>query len=301
MTDKPLVDGVLVIDKPAGCTSHDVVARVKRRLKAAKVGHLGTLDPAATGVLPLVINRATKYARFFEGGRKGYTAVMKLGEETDTYDGEGKVTATAATSGLKEGDVVKALKAFEGRIKQLPPMYSAVKLGGTPLYKLARKGLVVERKEKEVEVYSVEVLSVELPYVEFSVECSRGTYLRTICFDAGRALGCGAHLASLKRTSSAIFTSGDAVELDSTDERLRESVIALEALINRLKPVELASGEADGLSKGRGPVTPDGAGDEAFFSSLSDGEMVRFMHDDTLLALALHIGAGAFKVEKVFV
>src|SRR5574340_68704 len=146
--------GILVADKPAGWTSHDVVARVKKALGARKVGHLGTLDPMATGVLPLVINQATKFARFLDGGKKEYLCVMTLGTETDTYDAEGSVTASADPSFLTDDAIIKALKGFAGKIRQVPPMYSSKKINGTPLYKMARKGIVIEREAREVEIFS---------------------------------------------------------------------------------------------------------------------------------------------------
>ncbi len=229
------MDGVIIIDKPSGMTSHDVVAKVKRVLGARKVGHLGTLDPMATGVLPLVINKATKFAIKLQGDMKQYRAVMKLGEDTDTCDAEGQVVSTAPTSGIMTGEVTDVLKTFLGKISQVPPMYSAVKQGGVPLYKLARKGIVVEREPKEVEVYSIETLKVEVPFVTFTVACSRGTYIRTICHDAGEKLGCGAHLFELKRTLSGRFAIEGAVELDSTKEALKAALLPLDELVEETR------------------------------------------------------------------
>jgi tRNA pseudouridine55 synthase len=290
------MNGVIVIDKPAGITSHDVVARVKRAVRAKKVGHLGILDPNATGVLPLVINGATKFARFLEGERKGYIATMKLGEETDTYDAEGRITNRGEFTSLTEDAIISSIKGFTGRIKQIPPMYSAVKLGGIPLYKLARKGIVVERTPKEVTIFNIDVLKVEPPYVDFHVKCSRGTYLRTLCYDVGRTLGCGAHLASLKRTMSGPFYIEDSVSIESDTEMLLRSLIPLETLLNGFKPVNVGREEA--LMIRRGDV-PEGCG-SPFFSSLTQGEMVRFMHNKALLALAHYSGGGTFKLRKVF-
>ena len=158
------MNGVLVADKPSGWTSHDVVAAVKKKLGARKVGHLGTLDPMATGALPLVINKATRYARFLDGGEKVYLATMELGVETDTYDSEGAVTSACEVTATEE-DVRRALSTFTGRIKQVPPMYSAKKINGVPLYKLARKGVVVEREANEIEIFENEVISISIPFV----------------------------------------------------------------------------------------------------------------------------------------
>lgn len=290
------MDGVIVIDKPAGITSHDVVSRVKRTIRAKKVGHLGILDPLATGVLPLVIDGATKLARFLEGELKEYMATMKLGEETDTYDAEGRVIKSADPGPLTEEDVVGVFRGFTGRIKQVPPMYSAVKLGGTPLYKLARKGITVDRQPKDVEVFGIEVVKVELPYVELYVKCSRGTYLRSLCHDAGRKLGCGAHLTALRRTRSGSFMIEDSVSSDSGKDTLCGSLIPVDKLFNGFKPVNVGREEALRIKRGDVPElcgTP-------FFSSLSDGEMVRFVHNEALLALACYSGGGTFKLEKVF-
>lgn len=228
------MDGVLVIDKPVGLTSHDVVASVKRKLKARKVGHLGTLDPCASGVLVLVVNRATKSAVRLAVGPKVYVATLKLGQETDTFDGEGAVVRTAPTGSLKPGDVAGVLTGFVGTARQLPPMYSAVKRHGTPLYKLARKGIEVDRAPKPVEIFDVEVFNMALPYVVFRVECSGGTYLRTICHEAGEKLGCGGHLVRLQRTVSGSFSLKDALGLDATPETMGRRLIGLGAALERV-------------------------------------------------------------------
>ncbi|CAG1065752.1 tRNA pseudouridine synthase B [uncultured bacterium] len=225
--------GIIVIDKPQGWTSHDVVAHVKRKLKAKKVGHLGTLDPLATGVLVLVINGATKYSNQLDTGAKEYVTVAKLGEETDTYDSEGKVVASRDVSAVTKEAVVSALGSFRGRIKQVPPMYSAIKSGGTPLYKLARKGVTIERQARDIEVYSLDVLNVRLPEVEFRVSCSRGTYLRSICHDLGGLLGTGAHMLSLRRTASGDFSIGEAAAPGLGPEELSKRVIPLEEALKR--------------------------------------------------------------------
>ena len=247
--DNSNLDGVLVIDKPAGCTSHDVVSRVKKKLGARKVGHLGTLDPSATGVLPLVINRATKEARRLEGGEKEYVALMTLGLETDTLDADGAVTRRGDASGVTGEDVLRVLNGFRGKIMQVPPMYSAVKRDGVPLYRLARKGVIVERDAKEVEVFDIEVISMEGPKeglpmesgesgvasVSFRVVCSRGTYVRSLCADSGALLGCGAHLAALRRVKSGPFTTSEAVSPGATRDELLRAIIPLRQLLDKDK------------------------------------------------------------------
>ncbi|MBI5887289.1 MAG: tRNA pseudouridine(55) synthase TruB [Deltaproteobacteria bacterium] len=229
-----LFGGVLVADKPAGWTSHDVVAKVKRTLDAKKVGHLGTLDPMATGVLPLVINGATKFADSLGGGAvKVYSATLKLGEDTDTYDKEGQVVRRGETGSLTDADVRGVLRGFAGKMMQTPPMYSAIKKHGVPLYTLARKGVEVEREAREIEIHSFEILGISMPFVEFSVKCSKGTYVRSICHDAGAALGCGGHLFDLRRMASGVFTIDEAVSPLSNFETLACSIIPLEGALKR--------------------------------------------------------------------
>mgnify|MGYP001590591650 CR=1 FL=1 len=222
------MNGVLVVDKPASLTSHDVVSRVKRKLGAKKVGHLGTLDPMATGVLVLVIDGATKCARLLDGGKKEYEARLVLGSETDTYDSDGKVTSSADASSITEGAVIDALSRFMGKVRQVPPMYSSVKKNGVPLYKLARKGITIERAPKDIEIYSIIATSMRLPEVSFSVVCSKGTYVRTLCHDLGRALGCGAHMTWLRRTASGPFNIEGAANMDDDKEALIKRIIPLE-------------------------------------------------------------------------
>lgn len=290
------MNGVIVIDKPKGVTSHDVVASVKRKLKASKVGHLGTLDPNATGVLPLVINKTTKLAIYLGGVRKAYTATMKLGEETDTYDVEGKVTGSFPVDNISDDDIRRALKGFVGRIDQVPPMFSAVKRKGTPLYKLARKGVVVEREPKEIEIYTIEVVDISPPYVVFNVECSRGTYIRTLCHDAGRALSCGGHLTDLRRTLSGPFTIDDAVSLDADIETTRAALMPVDVILARLyKEIMISTDDADKVARGASMI---GLADT--LTSLEAEEIVRLTNNGVLIALAKNGNDGIFKVLKHF-
>lgn len=230
-----LTDGILIIDKETDMTSHDAVSIVKKTLGAKKVGHLGTLDPSATGVLALVINKATKYADKFGGGEKVYSATVKLGEVTDTYDSEGKVTETKSVDGVRVEDVEKSLMSFLGKINQKPPMYSAVKKNGTPLYKLARKGIEVEREAKEVEIFRLDGIKVDIPNVSFNVSCSRGTYIRTLAFDLGEKLGVGGHLTSLRRTGSGLFSIDESVSPRLSKEELEAKIIPLGKLLMGLE------------------------------------------------------------------
>ena len=210
--------GVLLVDKPKEWTSFDVVNFVRSRFNIPKAGHCGTLDPAATGLLVLVFGRFTKLSQKFSGEDKIYDARILLGTETDSQDMDGKVIRTADPSGVTEEQLRGVFKEFVGEQKQTPPMVSAVKIDGKRLYELARKGQEVEREAKDITIYSIDVTSVNLPYADFSVHCSKGTYVRTICSDVGEKLGCGAVLNSLKRTSSGSFMLEDAVSIDTIKE-----------------------------------------------------------------------------------
>ena len=205
---------VLIIDKPRGFTSHDVVARVRRMARTQKVGHAGTLDPAATGVLVVLLGKATRLAQFFVDLEKGYRGRVVLGVSTDTQDAEGKVESTRDVSGVTRAQIEDAFAAFEGETEQVPPMVSALKRNGTPLYVLARRGEVVERAPRPITIKELGVLSIEMPEVEFEMTCSRGTYVRTVAADIGDRLGCGGHLGQLVRTAVGPFRVDTAIPLD---------------------------------------------------------------------------------------
>ncbi len=202
------------MDKPAEWTSFDVVNFLRGRFNIPKVGHCGTLDPAATGLLVLVLGKFTQLSQKFSGEDKTYTAKLQLGLETDSYDLDGETVATYDVSGITEEQLREALAGFVGRSRQLPPMVSAVKVGGKKLYELARKGVEVERESKEIEIFSIDVDKVELPYCDFTMHCSKGTYVRTLCYDLGRKLGCGGTLAGLRRLQSGQFRLEDAITIE---------------------------------------------------------------------------------------
>jgi tRNA pseudouridine55 synthase len=212
------IDGLLVVDKPEGITSLDVVREIKHRFGVKKAGHIGTLDPFATGVLPIVINEGTKLVPFLREGPKEYEVTLRLGEETNTDDWTGKVVMKQPWEGVQPEKVEALIHTFLGKIRQTPPMFSAIKMQGKPLYRLARKGIEVERKEREVEIYNIQMKEIELPLVHFKVSCSKGTYIRTLGRDIGRKIGCGAHLLRLRRIRSGPFTLGQAI----TWERLKD-------------------------------------------------------------------------------
>jgi len=234
------MDGILIIDKPAGITSHDVVARCRRILKTKRIGHTGTLDPFATGVMVILVGRATRLAQFLDKDAKEYEAVVNLGAETDTGDRTGELRVTNyETRDVSIEEIETVLPAFRGEIEQTPPMYSAKKVAGKKLYELARKGIEIERKPVKVTIYELEVQSskfkVQSSNVPIRVVCSAGTYIRTLAEDIGKKLGIGAHLAELRRTKAGKF----GIEKASTLEKLEEIFGA-----NRLEEVLISMNEA---------------------------------------------------------
>ena len=208
------MDGAVIVDKPSGWTSHDVVNKVRRLAGTKKVGHLGTLDPSATGVLPLVMGRATRLAQFYTRNDKIYEGVIHFGYSTDTYDADGQATSPVQDVRLDRDAVEGVLQKFRGAFSQVPPPVSAKKIAGRPAYEMARKQLPVELKPVDVEVYSLDLICVEGCEAEVRVHCSAGTYLRSIAHEAGQALGCGAFLKSLRRTASGDFKIDAARTLD---------------------------------------------------------------------------------------
>jgi len=221
------INGILIVDKEKGMTSHDVVDLVRRRFGIKKAGHAGTLDPNATGVLVLLLGRATRLSSTYLNDDKEYTAEMKLGEKTSSGDVEGAVVGTAEVNVTAE-DVERAARCFAGIIEQVPPMASAKKVNGRKLYKLARKGIEIKREPVKVEIKEIEVLSAVLPLVTFRVVCSKGTYIRQLAEDIGEKLGCGAHLTELRRTRSGGFSLDRAVTVAGleqiTAEQLYENI-----------------------------------------------------------------------------
>jgi len=251
------MDGVVVIDKPAGRTSHDVVSEVKRIMGARKAGHTGTLDPMATGVLPVCLDEATKLAGFFSDERKEYLATMRLGIKTDTLDTEGRITGTSDKR-VTEEEVRGALLKMVGKISQVPPAYSAVKYQGEPLYKWARRGVFVEKAARNVEIYEIAVLPVSLPDVTFKVSCSKGTYIRTLCSDVGENLGCGACLSKLRRLKSGFFSEEMAVSLDNggrtnKKEELQKKILSMASTLPSLASLEITNEAAEKLLAGFQP------------------------------------------------
>jgi tRNA pseudouridine55 synthase len=244
------MDGVVNINKPSGMTSHDVVLRVRRILGEKRIGHAGTLDPLATGVLVLLVGRATRIAQYIEAGEKEYRAVMRLGTTTDTLDAEGRVLETRTYAPPAREEILRVMRGFTGEILQCPPAYSAVKVAGVASYRLARQGRAKPNKPRPVTVREITLTAYEDPLVSLSVRCSKGVYIRSLCADIGDALGPGAHLVSLERTRSGRFTIEQAVTLEALQD-----VAGAGNAESAIMPVDQALADFPSLS-----ITEDEAG-----------------------------------------
>lgn len=255
------VDGVLLLDKPLGLSSNDALQKARRLFSAAKGGHTGTLDPLATGLLPLCFGEATKFSADLLDADKTYEAEIRLGVTTDSGDAEGQIIATAPAA-VTAADVARVLPAFMGDILQVPPMHSALKRDGKPLYELARQGIVVERAARPVTVHAIEVLACSEDFLRLSVHCSKGTYIRVLAADIGAALGCGGHLVALRRTRVGPLDLAAAVTLEALnasgeDERAR-FLLPLDALLQNLPRVDLAPDDAQRFGHGNPVDLPPG-------------------------------------------
>lgn len=252
------MDGILNINKPAGMTSHDVVARLRRILHEKKVGHTGTLDPDATGVLPICLGKATKIIQFLQEDDKGYEGTMALGIATDTLDASGKILDIWDIAHVNRDDVKRVFSGFVGEIEQIPPMVSALKVQGERLYKIARQGKTIDRKPRRIHIHELELLdfrtvtrdiessgverSVSCVELDFRVRCSRGTYVRSLAADTGNALGCGAHLSRLIRTKSGIFQLSDSIKLEEIQaepERAARVMLSMDDALSHLSVISI--------------------------------------------------------------
>lgn len=220
-------DGIIAVDKPAGPTSHDIVAGIRRKFKIKKVGHGGTLDPQATGVLVILIGKGTKLSSRFMSSDKVYEGTIRLGSSTDTQDAAGNALIEGDFSDVTLEQMEKAMEVFKGDIMQTPPMVSAVKVDGVPLYKRARKGETIERKQRLVHIYEFLITKFGLPDSTFRVKCTKGTYVRTICNDLGEALGCQAHLKTLRRTQSGVISLEQCTPYEEVMDKSRDELMDL--------------------------------------------------------------------------
>jgi tRNA pseudouridine55 synthase len=298
------MNGFLIIDKPAGLTSFDVVRQIRRCCKMRRVGHSGTLDPLATGVLPVALGFATRLIEYLMAAEKVYQATLLLGAETDTQDAEGRILSTGDWSHVNRDLVEQACEAMTGKIMQTPPMFSALKQDGKPLYQLARQGIEVPRQAREIRIDSIEIVRFDLPEIDLRVACGKGTYIRTLCHDLGRQFGCGAHLTALRRAKNGVF--------DEDSSHPLEEIKALAAAGEPLPIISPAAALVDwpglivqGEAAGRlmNGVAP---GKEEVSGMVEPGQLVRLMVEDRLAAVAKFVPDGEiarpgdFELLKVF-
>ena len=231
------VHGILLLDKPAGITSNDALQRIKRLYRAARAGHTGSLDKPATGMLPMCLGEATKISAYLLNADKTYVAVARLGVVTSTADAEGEILKTCSVPDFKRQDLEQILAQFIGDIEQIPPMYSALKVGGQRLYKLAYQGVEIERQSRPVSIHRIDLLSFDHASLEIQVHCSKGTYIRTLVEDVGSVLGCGAHVSSLRRLSTGPFNEDQMVTMEHVEHQVERGEDAMDGL---LLPVDSA-------------------------------------------------------------
>ena len=285
-TPRRLLDGVLLLDKPIGLSSNDALVRAKRLFSAKKAGHTGTLDPLATGLLPLCFGEATKFSQDLLEADKTYEATLKLGERTLTGDAEGEVVERREVQ-CSASDVAAILERFRGDIKQVPPMYSALKRDGKPLYEYARAGETLEREARDVTILKLELIECVLPFATIRVTCTKGTYVRTLGEDIGEALGCGAHLTMLRRTGVGVLTLEGAVtleQIDATPVEARDALLApVDALLTTFDRVELDAEQTRRFLHGQKLRV----GDRPAHGEAGEAERVRvYSHDSRLLGTA---------------
>lgn len=292
------INGLLPVDKDRGWTSHDVVARMRRLTGVRRIGHAGTLDPLATGLLPLGVGRGTRVLEYLADAEKRYDATIRLGVSTDTYDADGAVTATADPSAITQGEVERALVAFRGEIVQRPPIYSAIKQGGVPLHRLARAGRPVVVGARTIVIHDVTLTSLALPDVDLAVRCSKGTYIRSLAHDLGVALGCGAHLRALRRLATGGLSVADALTLAQweaafVDGTWAAHVLPLDTSLRHLPTVALAAAAANRFLDGVPPPlpAPTGTGDRLRRVYGDGGDLLGLVQFDDDRA--------AWRVEKV--
>jgi len=235
------INGIVLLNKACGLSSNAALQQVKKLYEANKAGHTGSLDPLATGVLPLCLGEATKISQFLLDSDKRYRTKIKLGERTDSGDKTGTIIQSIADFSVSEADIEKELAAFRGEIEQLPPMHSALKVDGVPLYKMARKGIEIEREKRKVTVYEISLLNIAEDVIELEIACSKGTYIRTIADDLGQALGCGANIVELKRTQAGVFREEDCKDIEALTELKMQG--GLEVIDDQLIPMDQAIAE----------------------------------------------------------
>ena len=286
-------NGIIIIDKPAGWTSMDVCAKLRGILREKRVGHGGTLDPMATGVLPVFVGQATRAVEFAENSNKEYVAGLRLGQVTNTQDTSGETLETHPVTATR-ADVEAVLDRFRGDIQQIPPMYSAIKINGQKLYDLARKGKEVERKARSITIYELEVLG-QVSETDYLIRClcSKGTYIRTLCHDIGQALGCGGTLYSLRRTRAAGFTLADAVTIDDVQERGEALLLPVDRFFDRYPALTLPTAKLDKLCRCGNPLKLPGTADGTYRVYGQNGDFLCLSQakDGTLTSIKNFFGA----------
>jgi len=292
------VTGVLIIQKPQNWTSHDVVNKARRLLQEKKIGHTGTLDPLATGVLVLCVGKATKIVRYLEADDKEYIAELKLGATTDTLDSAGSILETREYASPTRDDIQHALERFRGTILQRPPAYSALKVSGVPSYRLARQGTILEHEERPVTISEITLLEYRDPLVRFSVTCSKGTYIRTLCADIGAFLGAGAHLTALVRTRSGRFRIGQAIDLEQLARKAslglaEQSLLSLSEALGSFAAVTVDASDALRISHGNAISIPPG------FAVNDSQPLIQVLDRDGRVLAVANTSAGLIKPEVV--
>ena len=294
------MDGILNIDKPRGKTSFQVVARVRHMSGERRVGHGGTLDPEATGVLPVSLGKGTRLLEYLIDAGKTYRAVVVLGVATDTYDASGTVTSQCDPLSISLPDIESAVSSFTGFIQQTPPMYSAIKSKGVPLYKWARAGIEVDREARPVEFSRIDVVDCALPQLTLEVDCSKGAYIRSLAHDLGQKLGVGAHLGGLVRTRSGPFRIEDSVDMADLDaawreERLHEMLLPIDIAVAHLPSVEVGEADEAAILNGRAPALPSWQGP-------AEGQWRAYAKDGRLIAILCRDDEkGCWRPRKVLV
>ena len=291
------MNGVLNIFKNKGMTSFDVVSRVRKIAKEKKVGHTGTLDPEAEGVLPVCIGKGTKIIDFIMDSEKGYSVKFKLGIKTTTYDLEGEIIEEKDTSFLKEEEVRKAINSFKGEYLQVPPMFSALKKNGVRLYELARKGIEVEREGRNITIYNIENIKIELPYVSMDVTCSKGTYIRSLCYDIGEKLNVGATMTDLKRFKTSFFCEEDSINInDLNEENIKENLISIEDALKNYPKIYITKGYTKLIVNGVR------VGDKRFTKDFVENNVLYRVYDENKEFLGLgKKNEEGFKMEKLLI
>ncbi len=290
---------IVNLNKHKGITSQDAVTSVKRLLKVRKAGHAGTLDPLATGILLVCLNEATKITGYLSALEKEYAATIKLGETTDTYDSEGRIVRTVKDFKLSADEIKEVFKQFTGDIEQIPPMYSAIKLNGKPLYKLARQGIEVIPKKRTVSIYSIELLNYESPFITLLVACSKGTYIRSLCNDIGSELGTGAHITGLKRTKIGGFTIENSAKIEELPEK-KESLCSIDYALSHLPEIRLFDGELQRIKNGNPMVLEAVKSSNLTTETYSSPAFTRLKDSDGKIFGIGRVSDGCIKPERLF-